>query len=185
MYYFALYFLLLLVFSGAIIRIYNQFVKNRNRVKDAWSNIDIAFKKRFDLIPNLVNTVKGYANHEQHTLSRIIELRNATIAIPKEDIPAQINAQNMLSKQMGSILALAESYPNLKADSSFLNLQNQLADIEELLERSRRYYNSMVRENNTYGESFPGVLFASLFKYQSFSFFEIQVDEKENIPVNF
>ena len=176
---------LVIILSVTIIGIFNRFVRNRNIVKDAWSNIDVALKKRHDLIPNLVSTVKGYAAYEQETLNKVIAVRNAAIAAPSEDINAQIKAEHQLSQSLLSLFALVEAYPNLKADSSFLNLQSELAQIEELLERSRRYYNSTVRENNTYGESFPGVLFAGVFKYQHFDFFEASEQEKETINVNF
>lgn len=173
---------LLVVF---IVVIYNKFVKNRNFVKDAWSNIDVFLKKRHDLIPNLVNTVKGYAAHEKNTLEQVIQARNQAVNVDANDIKARIEAENALQKTLRSIFALSEAYPNLKADASFINLQNQLAQIETELERSRRYYNATVRENNTYGESLPGVLFAGLFAYQHFEFFETEAAEKENTIVDF
>lgn len=154
-------------------------------VQDAWANIDVALKKRHDLIPNLVNTVKGYAAHEKDTFTQVIEARNAAMAVPKGDINGQIQAENALQQTLKSLFALAEAYPNLKADTSFLNLQTQLTEIEENLERARRYYNSTVRENNTYGESFPGTLFAGMFKYQHFNYFEAAAGEKENVTVDF
>jgi LemA protein len=154
-------------------------------VKDAWSNIDVALKRRHDLIPNLVNTVKGYAAHEQETLNQVIAARNAAMAAPKGNINTQIKAEQGLQAGLGKLFALAEGYPDLKANTNFLDLQEKLNEIEENLERSRRYYNSTVRENNTYGESFPGVLFAGNFKYQHFEFFEAEAAERENINVDF
>ncbi len=177
--------IILLVAVFFAITVFNRFVKNRNVVKDAWSNIDVALKKRHDLIPNLVNTVKGYAAHEKETLERVIQARNSAMSATSGDINSQIQAENQLQHALRSIFALAEAYPNLKADTSFLNLQNQLTQIEELLERARRYYNSSVRENNTYGESFPGVLFAGLFGYKHFDFFEVDTSDRENIQVDF
>lgn len=168
-----------------IMRIYNRFVKNKNVVKDAWSNIDVALKKRHDLIPNIVNTVKGYATHEKETLNQVIAARNMAMSAPKNDINAQIKAENQLQQSLRSLFAIAEAYPNLKADSSFLNLQGELSKIEELLERSRRYYNSTVRENNTYGESMPAVLFAKTFNYQHYNFYEVAEADKENVVVDF
>lgn len=165
--------------------IYNGFARNRNMVQDAWSNIDVALKKRYDLIPNLVNTVKGYAAHESETLMRVIASRNAAISVPAGDIAGRIKAEYQLQQSIGSLIAVSEDYPNLKADTSFLNLQSQLAQLEDLLERTRRYYNSTVRENNTYGQSVPGVLFAGLFRYQRFNFFEIGDGEKENVEIDF
>lgn len=175
----------IVVLGGLLVGIFNKFAKNRNMVQDAWANIDVALKKRHDLIPNLVNTVKGYAAHEKDTFTQVIEARNAAMAVPKGDINGQIQAENALQQTLKSLFALAEAYPNLKADTSFLNLQTQLSQIEENLERARRYYNSTVRENNTYGESFPGALFAGMFKYQHFNYFEAAAGEKENVTVDF
>ncbi len=174
--------LLLAVFA---ISIYNRFVKNKNQVKDAWSNIDVALKRRYDLIPNLVETVKGYASHEKDTLERVIQARNAAMSVPSDDINSQIKAENQLQQTLRSIFALGEAYPDLKANINFVDLQNKLSEIEEALERSRRFYNSTVRENNTYGESFPGVIFAGMMPYQSFSFFETDASERENVKVDF
>ena len=168
-----------------LIGIFNRFAKNRNVVKDGWSNIDVALKRRYDLIPNLVETVKGYAKHEKSTLEDVINARNAAMQVPKGDINAQIKAENQLQQTLRSIFALSEAYPDLKANTNYLDLQEKLNMIEENLERSRRYYNGTVRENNTYGESFPGVLFAGMFKYQHFDFFETDEASKENVKVDF
>src|SRR5690606_10557607 len=175
----------IVVLGGLLVGIFNKFAKNRNMVQDAWANIDVALKKRHDLIPNLVNTVKGYAAHEKDTFNQVVEARNAAMAVPKGDINGQIQAENALQQTLKSLFAVAEAYPNLKADTSFLNLQTQLSEIEENLERTRRYYNSTVRENNVYGESFPGVLFAGMFKYRHFDYFEAAAGEKENVTVDF
>ena len=175
--------LALLVFL--IVAVYNRFVRNRNLVKDAWSNIDVALKRRYDLIPNLVETVKGYAAHEKETLERVIQARNAAMAVPSGDINDQIKAENTLQQSLRSLFALGEAYPDLKANTNFLQLQDKLNEIEENLERSRRYYNGTVRENNTYGESFPGVLFAGMFNYTSFDFFESTEEERGNVKVDF
>lgn len=168
-----------------LIGIFNKFVSNRNLVKDAWSNIDVALKRRHDLIPNLVNTVKGYAAHESETLSKVTEARNSAMNAPKGDINAQIQAENALQGTLKSLFAVAEAYPDLKANAGFLDLQKQLNAIEENLERSRRYYNSTVRVNNVYGESFPGVIFAGMFNYQHFDYFEVDAVARENVTVDF
>ncbi|MBG44051.1 MAG: hypothetical protein CL530_08785 [Aequorivita sp.] len=168
-----------------LIIVYNRFVKNRNMVKDAWSNIDVALKRRYDLIPNLVETVKGYAAHEKNTLESVIQARNTAMAVPSDDINAQIKAENQLQQTLRSIFALGEAYPDLKANPNFLDLQQKLNEIEENLERSRRYYNGTVRENNTYGESFPGVLFAGMLNYQHFDYFETDQVSRENVKVSF
>ena len=154
-------------------------------VRDAWSNIDVALKRRYDLIPNLVETVKGYAAHEQSTLEKVIQARNAAMAVPPDDIGGQIKAENALQQTLRSIFALSESYPDLKANTNFIDLQEKLNEIEENLERSRRYYNGTVRQNNTYGESFPGVLFAGIFKYEHFYFFKTTGEARENVKVDF
>ena len=174
--------LLLVVF---IVGIFNRFAKNRNLVKDAWSNIDVALKRRYDLIPNLVETVKGYAKHEKSTFEEVIKARNAAMQVPSDDINGKIKAENQLQQSLRSIFALGEAYPDLKANANFLDLQEKLNLIEENLERSRRYYNGSVRENNTYGESIPGALFASMFKYQHFDFFEAEEVAKSNVKVDF
>ncbi|MDX1333021.1 MAG: LemA family protein [Robiginitalea sp.] len=173
----------LLVFL--VVSVYNRFVRNRNLVKDAWSNIDVALKRRYDLIPNLVETVKGYAAHEKETLEKVIQARNAAMAVPSGDINDQIKAENQLQQTLRSLFALGEAYPDLKANTNFLQLQDKLNEIEENLERSRRYYNGTVRENNTYGESFPGVLFAGMFNYTHFDFFESTEEERGNVKVDF
>ncbi len=154
-------------------------------VKDAWSNIDVALKRRYDLIPNLVETVKGYAAHEKSTLENVIKARNAAMAVPSDDINGQIKAENQLQQTLRSIFALGEAYPDLKANAGFIDLQQKLTEIEENLERSRRYYNGTVRENNTYGESLPGVLFAGMFGYKHFDYFEADEVTRENVKVSF
>ncbi|MEQ8217810.1 MAG: LemA family protein [Arenibacter sp.] len=168
-----------------LVTVFNRFATLRNLVKDAWSNIDVALKRRYDLIPNLVETVKGYAKHEKSTLEAVINARNAAMAVPSGDINAQIKAENQLQQSLRSIFALGEAYPDLKANANYLDLQQKLNDIEENLERARRYYNGSVRENNTYGESVPGVLVASLFKYQHFDYFEAEEASRANVKVDF
>ncbi|WP_410005216.1 LemA family protein [Aequorivita nionensis] len=175
----------IIVIAFLLVIVFNRFVKNKNVVKDGWSNIDVALKRRYDLIPNLVETVKGYAAHEKTTLESVINARNAAMAVPSDDINAKIKAENQLQQTLRSIFALGEAYPDLKANAGFLDLQQKLNEIEENLERSRRYYNGTVRENNTYGESFPGVLFAGMFGYQHFDYFETEEASRENVKVNF
>lgn len=176
---------LVLIIGLLLISVFNRFAKNRNLVKDAWSNVDVALKRRYDLIPNLVETVKGYAAHEKSTLEDVINARNAAMQVPKGDINSQIKAENLLQSALRSIFALSEAYPDLKANVNYLDLQAKLNEIEENLERSRRYYNGSVRENNTYGESFPGVLFIGVFNYQHFDYFETDQASRENIKVDF
>ena len=176
---------IILVLGFFLVQVFNRFAKNRNVVKDAWSNIDVALKRRYDLIPNLIETVKGYASHEKTTLENVVKARNAAMSVPSDDINAQIKAENQLQQTLRSIFALSEAYPDLKANANFMDLQQKLNEIEINLERSRRYYNGTVRENNTYGESFPGVMFAGMFKYQHFDFFETDEASRENVKVSF
>lgn len=176
---------IVLLLAFFVVGIFNRFAKNRNLVKDAWSNIDVALKRRYDLIPNLVETVKGYAKHEKSTLEDVIKARNSAMQVPSDDINGKIKAENQLQQSLRSIFALGEAYPDLKANTNFLDLQEKLNLIEENLERSRRYYNGTVRENNTYGESIPGALFASMFKYQHFDFFEVEEIARSNVKVDF
>ena len=174
-------FLLLLV----IISIFNKFARNRNVVMDAWSNIDVELKRRHDLIPNLVNTIKGYTIHESDTLERVVQARNAAVSVPAGDINGKIAAENVLQRSLYRVYSLQETYPDLKANTHFIGLQSTLAQIEELIERSRRYYNATVKENNIYGESFPGALFAPLLKYKHFDYFEVDEASRENVNVDF
>ncbi|MDN3205241.1 LemA family protein [Algoriphagus sediminis] len=167
------------------ISVYNKFVRNRNLVKDAWSNIDVALKRRYDLIPNLVETVKGYASHEKETLDAVIKARNQAMSVPPDDVNGKIKAENIFQNALKSLFALSEAYPDLKANVNFLDLQGKLNEMEENLERSRRYYNGTVRENNTYGESFPGMLLAGMFNYQHFDYFEVEEAARENVKVDF
>lgn len=175
---------LIIILAILLIWIFNRFVKNRNRVKDAWSNIDVALKRRYDLIPNLVEIVKAYAAHEKQTLEEVVKARTAAMAVRDGDINSQIKAEGELQHALGGVFALREAYPDLKANKNFLDLQQKLSEIEVNLERSRRYYNGTVRENNTYGESFPGVLLAGMFNYQHFDFFEATPIVRENVSLN-
>lgn len=175
----------LLILAFLLIQIFNRFVKNRNKVKDAWSNIDVALKRRYDLIPNLVETVKGYATHEKDTFDAVVQARNSAMSIPSDDINAKIKAENALQQTLKSLFALREAYPELKANANFMDLQQKLDEIEINLESSRRYYNGIVRENNTYGESFPGVIFAGMFNYKHFDYFETDEAERQNVQVSF
>lgn len=177
---------ILIVGVFLLIGIFNRFVKNKNVVNDAWSNVDVALKRRHDLIPNLVNVVKAYATHEKETLSDIVKARNAAVAATKNgDINDRIKTENALQQMLGRLSVIVEAYPNLKANENFLDLQKQLSEVEENLERSRRYYNGTVRENNTYGESFPGVVFAGMFNYKHFDFYEIDDVERQSVTIDF
>ncbi len=176
---------IIVVVGDFFIMVFNTFVRNRNQVQDAWSNIDIMLKQRHDLIPNLVNTVKGYASHEKDTLEAVIQARNAAVAIPDGHINDKVQAEGALQNMLGKLFALRESYPDLKANQNFIELQRKLGTIEDDLEKRRRYYNGAVRQNNTYGETFPGVLVAGIAGYEHFRYFEIEASERQNVTVDF
>lgn len=163
---------------------YNNFIKLRNNVKEAFSTMDIYLKKRFDLIPNLVETVKGYAKHESTTLEKVINARNKVTNA--QSIPEQIKAENSLSDRLNSLFALSENYPDLKANRNFINLQDQLNQIENDIAYARKYYNGAVKQLNTACESFPSMLIAKLFKFKEMPMYQItNSNERENIKVKF
>ena len=174
---------LVIVLVFWFVSIYNKLVSLRMNVKEGFSTIDVFLKKRYDLIPNLVETVKGYANHENETLSKVIVARgNAISASPQDKSKCEGDLSNALSK----LLMISESYPDLKADTQFINLQNQLQNIESEIEKSRRYYNGVVKEFNTTIKKVPTCIIASLFKFKEEPFFEIEnKDERENVKVQF
>ena len=168
---------ILLVVIIVIGFIYNKFVKNRNMMQEAWSGIDVFLKKRHDLVPNLVDTVKAYAAHEQKTLEKITRLR--TEAMQAKSTESQITSESQLGQALSGLFAVIENYPDLKANTNFLLLQQQLADLEHDLESSRRYYNGTVRINNIYVEQFPSNIFAGMFNFKKGVFFAIESSEKE------
>jgi LemA protein len=157
---------------------YNGLVSLRNRVKEAWSDVEVQMKRRYDLIPNLVETVKGYATHESGTLEKVIAARN--IAMANHGTPAeQAQSENILSGTLKSLFALSESYPDLKANQNFLRLQEELTDTENKIKASRRYYNGNVLSLNNKVEMFPTNVIASMFGFKKEEFFELAEEEKE------
>ncbi len=167
------------------IMMYNKGVRLRNQVEESWSSISVQLKRRYDLIPNLVNTVKGYARHEQETLEKVINLRNQAQAVPQSDPEGQAQAEQALSAGIRSIFALAENYPNLKANENFRELQQSLADVEDHIQHARRYYNAVVRDNNNYVETFPSMIIAQMGGFTVSPYFEIEGEERKNIRVEF
>lgn len=165
------------------IAVYNNLVKLRVLVEEAWSGIDVQLKKRFDLIPNLVNTVKGYAKHEEGVFTKVTELRSSIGNA--ESVEERVDLENQLSGTLKTLFAVSENYPELKADSSFLKLQGELSEIEDELEGARRYYNGTVREFNLKIQSFPINLVAGMFGFKSRAFFEAEEEAKENVKVDF
>ncbi|MBQ8681659.1 MAG: LemA family protein [Bacilli bacterium] len=166
-----------------VISTYNGLVVARNKVKDQFSQIDVQLKRRFDLIPNLVETVKGYAKHESETLEKVIQARN-NYANAKTD-SEKIEASNEMSRGVMNIMALAENYPDLKANTNFVDLQNQLKDVEDKISYARQFYNDSVLMYNNKIEMFPSNLIASIFKFTKEAFFEAEEKERENVKVKF
>lgn len=161
--------------------LYNSFVKLNNKVKEAFSTMDVYLKKRWDLIPNVVETVKGYAKHEKDTLKEVVELRNS--AYDKMSDEEKIKTNEKLSSGISEIMALAEAYPDLKANENFKDLSNQLTKVEDEIANSRKYYNGVVRMYNNKVEMFPSNVFAGLFGYKSKAMFEVSSNERENVKV--
>lgn len=175
--------IVLVVLVGGTIAIYNGLVKLREQVNGAWSDIDVHLKQRHDLIPNLVETVKGYATHEKETLERVIRARNA--AMSAQGPAAQGQAEGMLAGALKSLFALSESYPQLQAAGGFRDLQATLARLEEHIQKSRRYYNAVVRDYNTKIGQVPSNLVARSFGFRAREFFEVPEEEKAVPRVSF
>lgn len=168
----------------AIIAMYNGLIRLKVRVDEAWSDIDVQLKRRYDLIPNLVETVKGYAAHEKDTLDRVIKARN--LAMQAGSAEAKAKAENALSDTLKSIFALAESYPNLKANENFLELQRELTDTEDKIQAARRFYNGNVRDFNTKLQVFPTNFMAGTLGFKAREFFGVEDEkEREAIKVKF
>jgi LemA protein len=165
----------------AAIAIYNKLVRLRNTVKSSWSDIDVQCKKRYDLVPNLIETVKGYASHERNLFEKVTEAR--TLAMRASSPSDKAKAENMLSDTLKTLFAVAEAYPELKASNNFLQLQTQLKELEDNIENARRYYNAVVRDYNILIESFPSNIIASSFNFKQEEFFGLETPEVERKPV--
>lgn len=166
-----------------IVAVYNGLIRLKNRVDEAWSDIDVQLKRRYDLIPNLVNTVKGYASHERELFEKVTEARTAAMGAQTPHDKEQ--AENMLSGTLKSLFAVAENYPELKANQNFLELQRELTDTEDKIQASRRFYNGNVRDFNTKIEMFPNNIIAGMLKFAKREFFQIEEGEKEVVKVEF
>ena len=175
----------ILIFAAALIAtgaiLYNRLIRGRNRVDTAWSDIDVQLQRRHDLIPNLVKAVDQYANYERATLEAVTELRDR--AKQATDIKERGDVEEALSNGVQKLIALAESYPDLKANENFLNLQGELAETENYLQFARRYYNGSVRDYNTMTETVPSNVVASTFDFESRSFFQKSSDDVANVPL--
>ena len=170
----------ILIYLGST---YNSFVVLRNRVKDQWAQIDVQLKRRFDLIPNLVETVKGYASHEKDTLEAVVKARNEYLS---SDTPeGKIEANNDLNKVVTKLFALAESYPELKADTNFRELQTTLTETEDKISYARQFYNDVVMKYNNKVEVFPSNIVAGMFGFKTSAYFNATEEERENVKVKF
>lgn len=172
------------IVAFAVIGVYNGLIQLKNKVDEAWSDIDTQLKRRYDLIPNMVETVKGYAKHESKTLEAVTQARN--MAMSAKSPEERIQAENALSGTLKTLFAVAENYPDLKANQNFMDLQATLKEIEEKLQLSRRYYNATVRDFNTKVEIFPNNIVAGIFHFARRKFFEIEnQEERNNVKVSF
>ncbi len=169
----------------SLIGIYNRLVTLRQRIKNAWAQIEVQLKRRYDLIPNLVNTVKGYATHERKTFEKVTQARN--MAIQAKDVTEQAGAENLLSGALKTLFAVAESYPELKADANFRQLQEELANTEGKIAFSRQFYNDTVMTYNTTIQRFPTVLVAGMFGFNKEDYFNLDEEAaaREAVKVEF
>lgn len=177
-----------------IIGLYNNLIKLRVRTDEAWADIDVQLKRRYDLIPNLVETVKGYAKHERETLEAVLEARSKATAmnidvtnVTSDQMAEFASMQSGISGALGKLMAIAEAYPDLKANENFLSLQDELTDTENKIQAARRFYNTNVRDLNIAVQSFPANIFANIFGFSSREFFELTEGsvEKEPVKVSF
>ena len=176
--------LIILVIVLAIIATYNSLVQARNKVKNSWSQIDVQLQRRFDLIPNLVETVKGYMKHEEETLTKVTELR--TSWAKASSINEKANLENQLSSALKTIMAVSENYPDLKANQTFMNLEQELKETENKLSYARQFYSDSVTIYNTKIQIFPTNIIASLFGFKEEEVFKIESEEaKQNVKVDF
>ncbi len=175
--------IILVVLVAYVIGTYNSLVNVKNKVEDQWSQIDVVLKNRNDLIPNIVETVKGYAKHEKETLNAVIESRNkATSAKTDEE---EMKAAGEVTEALGRLFALAENYPDLKANQNFMDLQNKLNEVEEKIRFARQFYNDTVMEYQNKLEMFPSNIVAKMFGFKPKTFFEASEEERKNVEVKF
>ncbi|MBQ7031752.1 MAG: LemA family protein [Bacilli bacterium] len=166
-----------------VISVYNSLVNLKNKVEDQASQIDVELKRRFDLVPNLVETVKGYTKHEKETLENVVKARNSYVSA--DNLGDQLKADGELTNAISKLFALTESYPDLKANENFMNLQNELSAIEEKIVYARQFYNDSVLMLNNKVEMFPSNLVAKMFNFTKKEFFEASSAERENVKVKF
>ncbi len=172
--------ILVLLFVAGVV-LYNRLIRSRNRVDTAWSDIDVQLQRRHDLIPQLVKAVDQYAKYERATLEAVTELRSEAMHVV--GISARGKAEEKLSKEVGRLLAVAENYPDLKANENFLNLQSELSETEDYLQFARRYYNGSVRDYNTMTATVPSNIVAAMFDFGERAFFQKTSDDASNVPL--
>lgn len=171
-----------------VVSIYNGFVRLRTRAEEAWADIDVQLKRRYDLIPNLIEAVKGYAAHEKGVFEEVTKARTAAMNAEQSGDPAKsAQAENMLSGALKSLFAVSENYPDLKANTNFLELQRELSDTENKIQAARRFYNANVRDLNIKTETFPSNIIAKMFGFVKKEFFDLEgaPEERENVKVSF
>lgn len=175
---------IVLILVIVVIAMYNGFIRLRNQCEEAFATMDVYLKKRYDLIPNLVETVKGYASHEKETLEKVIAARNT--AQGAGTLEEKISGESALQSTLKSLFAVAENYPDLKASTNFLDLQNQLKAVEDDIANARKYYNAVIKQFNTKCEVFPSNLIAGIFHFQRKPLFEVEAaEERQNVKVSF
>jgi len=170
--------IVIIIFWGILI--YNDLVRLKNQVQEAWADIDVQLKRRYDLIPNLVETVKGYASHEKEVFEKVAEARS--MAMGAKTVKERSEAENALSSTLKTLFAVSENYPELKASQNFLELQRELRDTEDKIQAARRFYNSNVRDLNIKIETFPANIVASMFKFKKMDFFELEFPQEKEAP---
>lgn len=168
---------------GGFVLIYNSLIKLKNRVQNSWAQIDVQLKRRFDLVPNLVETVKGYAGHEKDTLEKVTQARNSVQAAAS--VAQRQQAENLLTDTLRSLFALAEAYPQLQANQSFLDLQRELSELEAEIAFARQYYNDTTLQYNSQTQTFPSNLIAGLFGFQSMPYFQTEENQRQPVRVQF
>ena len=183
---FYIFLIVAVVIAAWVVFAYNNFVRMVNRAKEAWADIDVQLKRRYDLIPNLLESVRGYVKHERETLEGVTAARVA--AMDAGSVAERGKAENMLTGALKSLFAVAEAYPDLKANQNFLELQRELSDTENKIQAARRFYNTNVRDLNTAVESFPGNIIAGVFRFEPREFFELEGGEaaaRQPVKVSF
>lgn len=176
--------IIIVVIALYAVYVFNKFVSLKNRTEEAWSDIDVQLKRRYDLIPNLIETVKGYAKHEKELFENVTKARTEAMK-PDQTLAEKSKNENMITDALKSIFAVSENYPDLRATENFQKLQEELTDTEDKIQASRRFFNGNVRDLNTLIEQFPYSLIANMFKFSKREFFEAEEGEKEPVSVKF